>query len=479
MNLPTSVIMFDRSIKLRNSDSLMESSRFVVGAQSSEERKHSRSTLGASSFDQYVDRLDNLLSNVIAQGLSNSHLERITCALDGEPGRELRQHYTLAELRESGTFLTGSKLANTLVSKAASNFTTDAVFCDPACGAGDLLVAVARHLPIKQDLSSTLIDWGKRLMGFDLQPLLIRATKTRLALLALSRSVPFNVQQSPDLNAAFPLIKTGDGTAAWGLSDSSVFVFINPPFTRVIAPEDCPWSSGLTSQAALFIDSCLAQKTKQCSIHAILPDVLRTGSRYKKWRQLVCEQASIDAVTPIGLFDKWTDIDVFTVKLNLSRLVSKSPEWPKTSPEVTTTISSKFYVRVGSIVAYRHIHQGPWFPYVHARTLPAWKHLKDFPERIRNRNTTFKPPFVLIRRTSRPGDQNRAIGTLVTGQRHIAVENHLLVVLPKDGTVRSCKELLGVLRHPQTTAWLNKRIRCRHLTVPAVCELPWIFPQKS
>jgi hypothetical protein len=29
------------------------------------------------------------------------------------------------------------------------------------------------------------------------------------------------------------------------------------------------------------------------------------------------------------------------------------------------------------------------------------------------------------------------------------------------------------LKDPRTTTWLNERIRCRHLTVGAVRDLPW------
>ena len=85
----------------------------------------------------------------------------------------------------------------------------------------------------------------------------------------------------------------------------------------------------------------------------------------------------------------------------------------------------------------------------------------------------FSPPFVVVRRTSRPGDKHRALGTIINNARPVAVENHLLVLLPKDGTVKACRELLRVLRKPQTTQWLDQYIRCRHLTVSALADLPW------
>ena len=69
--------------------------------------------------------------------------------------------------------------------------------------------------------------------------------------------------------------------------------------------------------------------------------------------------------------------------------------------------------------------------------------------------------------------QVRCIGTLVTGKEPIAVENHFLVALPRDKKVGTCKKLLDVLRLESTSNWMNERIRCRHLTVGSVGDLPW------
>jgi hypothetical protein len=87
--------------------------------------------------------------------------------------------------------------------------------------------------------------------------------------------------------------------------------------------------------------------------------------------------------------------------------------------------------------------------------------------------TTYQPPFVVVRRTSRRGDRHRAIGTIIAGHGPVAVENHLLILQPRDGSVRSCRRLLRVLRSPRTDEWFDQRLRCRHLTVAAMLELPW------
>jgi hypothetical protein len=85
-----------------------------------------------------------------------------------------------------------------------------------------------------------------------------------------------------------------------------------------------------------------------------------------------------------------------------------------------------------------------------------------------------QPPFVAIRRTSSPSDTFRAAGTLVIGKQMIAAENHLIIARPKSGSIDDCRKLLRMLRNPDTNNFLNQRIRCRHLTVSAVREIPWV-----
>ena len=59
------------------------------------------------------------------------------------------------------------------------------------------------------------------------------------------------------------------------------------------------------------------------------------------------------------------------------------------------------------------------------------------------------------------------------GTDPVAVENHLIVLLPKNGDVQTCRELVHRLRFAKTDAWLDSRLRCRHLTTGALAEMPW------
>src|SRR6266702_3142056 len=90
---------------------------------------------------------------------------------------------------------------------------------DPACGAGDLLVACARYFPLKADLTETLREWGGRLAGFDVNSAFVEATRYRLALLAIERTRTAGAQICGELllDEIFGQIKPMSGTARWPL----------------------------------------------------------------------------------------------------------------------------------------------------------------------------------------------------------------------------------------------------------------------
>ena len=71
-------------------------------------------------------------------------------------------------------------LATRAVNGVVSSLSTTDIVADPACGAGDLLVKCTPFLPLSDDLSGTLLQWGKQLIGYDLHIEFIRATKARL-----------------------------------------------------------------------------------------------------------------------------------------------------------------------------------------------------------------------------------------------------------------------------------------------------------
>ena len=80
---------------------------------------------------------------------------------------------------------------------------------------------------------------------------------------------------------------------------------------------------------------------------------------------------------------------------------------------------------------------------------------------------------MVIRRTSRPGHPFRAAATIILGKAPVAVENHLIVCEPRDRLAETCRALMLQLHTQQVNDFLDQRIRCRHLTVGAVAEIPF------
>jgi hypothetical protein len=423
-------------------------------------------------YRKYVTHLHALINIAYAdsEAIHNEDfLGAVNAALDGEASQELRKRVDLEHLRQDGVFFTCAQLADS----ALANVGQTSVYFDPSCGAGNLLVACAKKLPIEETLEETLKCWGKQLIGRDIHPEFVEATRARIALTALQRGVRA-YHQKFSLGNLLPKIKVGDC-----LVDESVYagcsqLVTNPPFTMVRAPAGCKWASGLINSAALFLETAISHVQEKTRITAILPEVLRTGSRYAKWRECISSKVSITSIKSFGLFDKKVDVDVFVLDCIKSEAQSARVIWWSFNGIASNeTISKYFDVYVGPVVPHRHPCSGPLLPYIHAKNISSWKQINPGAEERRFNGTVFKPPFVVIRRTSRPTDKYRSIGSIVTGTQHVAVENHLIICKPKSCKLSDCRQLLSLLHSELASNWLNERIRCRHLTVSSIKELPW------
>ena len=208
---------------------------------------------------------------------------------------------------------------------------------------------------------------------------------------------------------------------------------------------------------------------------AILPDVLRSGSFTEQWRKRVEELATVELVEPYGIFDESADVDVFILRLKRRAIKSAAKSVPWTSAPVQngTTIADHFEVHVGRVVPHRDPETGKEHPYIHARCIPTWKTMCEFTEFRKHEGKVYKPPFVVIRRTSRPGHPYRAAATVIAGKKSVAVENHLIVCEAKARTLKMCKKLMAQLQTQAVNTFLDDRIRCRHLTVGAVAAIPF------
>jgi len=425
-------------------------------------------------FRPYVGNLERLVESLLKKRCAIENHRRISESLNGQPAAELRSSVPLANRRADGVFFTGAKLARRVASKLISEIPASAVITDVGCGAGDLLLACASKLPLGSDLDRTLQIWGRHLMGFDIHPEFIRATKERLVLLAISRGVKVQNASLPEITEIFPMVREQDFLSCPREVAKASHIIINPPYNELIASSDCAWGSRKVSAAAVFMDACISNASPGTRICAILPDVLRSGSNYEKWRQRIESLSERVEITTCGQFDKWTDIHVFILKLEKDRNDKKGKVvwWKSLRQAHNGKVEDYFDVHVGPVVPHRHRKEGRSVAYVHANSLPPWEKVERINEHRRFSGTLFEPPFVVVRRTSRPGEK-RAVGTIIVGNRKVAVENHLIALLPNRKTITECKELLRVLKSPETDKWLDERIRCRHLTVQSIKGLPW------
>ena len=384
----------------------------------------------------------------------------------------IRELIPLEELRDSGVFFTGDELSKDAAA-LLNDISIDSRIIDPACGAGNLLISITPFLPVADTLTNTLKIWGKILYGYDLHPEFIKAAKLRIILEAMKR-----VDGSDDTN--IDVLGSYLGNINVGnIFDHSVsimdmtHILINPPFTKVNFSEKFNWASGSINSAAVFINFCMKHIKNGTQIVAVLPEVLRSGSNYKKWRELVASNSKGLDVSQCKQFDAKTDVDIFI--LSLIQNQKSGFAWSIMDSEKYFRLSDYFDISVGSVVPQRDKEEGSEYPFLKTSNTPRWETIDtdSIEEQRAYLGRTVLPPFTAIRRTSRPSDKDRAVGTIITGDTPVAVENHLIIAKPRSGDVADCIKLIRVFKNESTNVFLNERIRCRHLTVSAVKDIPF------
>jgi len=407
-------------------------------------------------------------TNVRAIAPFQRYLASVQGSHDIDPNDALTAALPTKVRRKAGAFFTSPELADALVTPFARDLKGEASVLDPTCGAGDLLLAAARHFKPAKDPERRLEDWQDRIHGRDLFEEFVLSARLRMFRAAQSQVV------QPDLEDLFPGIQRGCSLSSSTAYDFATHVLLNPPYTLVRAPEDCEWRTGRVSAAALFMEAVAKNCEPGTRIGAVLPDVLRSGSGYEKWRAVLGRLLQVDSVQIVGRFARWADVDVFLLHGRVRRANTKTiSSWPV--PKASDhTLSDHCAISVGPLVDYRSPNQGSWAPYLTVDNAPPWGRVRaaDLASR-RFAGRRIRPPFVVVRRTSRAGDSHRMVSSIVTGDRRVAVENHLIILEPQGKTVAECDAIVERLKDPRTTKWLNERIRCRHLTVGAVRELPW------
>lgn len=409
-----------------------------------------------TGLEHYVQELGALIASPGRIGVDSAAPH-----LDGRPAQEVRRALKRKLRRERGIFMTPADLADEAISAVPGRL-GDSTIVDPACGCGDLLLSAMRAVSASDEACSV------KLGGTDRERELVAIAQARLELFARSNGWgQFAGQAAVD-------IQVGDGNRAPERFPTDCVVVLNPPFGQSIAPSTCSWSSGLTSSAALFLDGVLDRMDDGCRLSAILPDVIRSGSRYGKLRETIARRLRIELVKPLGLFDPHADIDVFLLAGTAETTPdSREDDWTESSG-TEETLADHFDVSVGSVVDNRDPKKGPWRPFINSRSVGGEVDLRPTLHR-RFRGRVVSPPFAVTGRTSRPteGSGSRLRVSVVIGSKPVAVENHLLVMQPHSGTLEDCLRAKSYLESTRVSQFLDRRIRLRHLTVQALKEIPW------
>lgn len=390
--------------------------------------------------------------------------------LNGRAGSRCLDLLPETTARRLGAFFTPSETAQSLAHLVRVRRWADTLVFDPACGAGDLLLPIARKLPVRETASQTLKLWNQHLHGCDLSAEFVQAARLRMVLLATTRGAEMDAE-ADTLAALCDNLWVGDGLRQRKAYKEATHILMNPPFVRVRPPVAVPWRQGLVTKAAIFMDHAIRESSEGTQILALLPEVLRTGTSYAMWRAHIARYAVADRTRSMGLFSPNADIDVFVQRLiRRRRPVERKIPKRRVAKDV---VGTHFAVHVGPVVPHRHPKAGAKRAFLHAGNAAPWADLTRINEKRRFDGTLFEPPFVVIRRTSRPGDPNRATASLVLGQRKVAVENHLIVAKPLRGRAPLCRKLVRLLGSPQTDIRLDRVMRCRHLTVASIRGIPW------
>jgi hypothetical protein len=423
------------------------------------------------NYSQFIDKLKIELQSFISTPKEIWDKNAIKY-VDGLAAAELRRLINIETRRKYGAFFTDSVLAKKVLTLLKPSFTKDSYIYDPACGGGNLLIAVADYL---KDLN---IDSNleSHLLGTDIHQEFVDASKLRLITNTLLKQ-PINTKSAFNSQKAkkYSVIK-GNGLEKNRFYEKATHIIVNPPFNMTSTEEKLNWSKGQVSSAALFIDKIIQYSNPGTSIIAILPDVLRSGSRYEKWRTMVEEKCSIEKIKLLGQFDKYADVDVYAISLTKLGKIGITNK-RKTHKNIIKQkgiqmIKELFDVCVGPVVDNRDPNKGPLRPYIISKGLEGWSIETSASLNRRHSGKSFDSPFVVIKRTSRLSDSQRAIATIINIPEPVYIDNHLIVLKPKSGKLTDCYKIQEVLKDIRTNTWVNKEIRCRHLTVKIVSDLP-------
>lgn len=417
-------------------------------------------------YRKFVDLLESELQLFLTEPKENWK-ETALKYVDGFAADELRRLISLETRRENGTFFTDSELGKKVLLSLKPKFDLESIAYDPACGSANLLISVADFVRKENNIP----NFEKRLLGTDIHLEFVEAARLRLMMNQLIYHSDEPKKEKFEEN-----IVQADGLLPNIYYEQATHIVVNPPFNQIPSDNKVTWAKGKISAAALFIDKIIENVNVGVSIIAILPDVLRSGTRYEKWRTLVQKTCVIEKVVMLGQFDKYADVDVFALKLTKREKIIEVNEadkkWQPNKLNSKQTLKDLFEICVGSVVDNRDPHRGSSLGYIVSKGLEGWSEKKEANLKRKHEGKSFDSPFVVIKRTSRMSDIHRAVATIINVPDPVYVDNHLIVLKPKSGTHAACHEVLLILKDKRTDDWINKQIRCRHLTVKVIFKIP-------
>ena len=245
---------------------------------------------------------------------------------------------------------------------------------------------------------------------------------------------------------------------------------MNPPFQQINSNAEYSWCSGKVSYAAIFLYKMRVHYPDVQTI-SILPDVLRSGSRYSHLRDLL-DFHNHSTINIYGKFDSMTDVDVFTLDYNPNNQCNEEYD-SKIRQEVL--ISDIFDVHVGLVVPHRDKICGKRYPYLKANNVPTGGIISSVQDTLKSMHKPVRGPFVVVRRTSSPSDKIRCVSSIISSTRLFHLDNHLIFLKPKtnESPLEHCRRIHAFFSSPECSNIINNLIRCRHLTVRIIRNLTY------
>lgn len=427
-------------------------------------------------YSKYVSELKSYYSNLSRQfKFTSKDKYKVNSLLDGEASEALRNLVPSLVRKKHGIFFTPLKISRMIANRISEKIETNIRIYDPCMGSGDLLLSCAKRI-IKKGYSfdSNLEIIVNKIQGIDLYEPFVDLAKLRFILLAAKLSEDYKyLEDYNKISKKLKNFKTGNSLTIPLKFSKNDFIIVNPPYFQTNSFGNYSWTKGKTQFAAIYIDELIKRADIGTQLIAILPDVLRSGTNYEKWRSHILRNCDLLKVKILGRFDEFTDVDVFLLHLEINKNLKKNLiNFKKPNENKTPKLNDLFNVKVGTVVPFRNKDSQKKQSYLTCKEANWWGETVKF-SKTKFDGNLFLPPFVVVRRTSSPSEKHRAYASYVKGNKKIAVENHLIIISPKDGNADLCKELLVKLKDEKTNKWLNEKIRCRHLTVESIKSIPW------